>query len=62
MTSGEEKLVDEPNIATEYNLFASSDTLCGTSQAKQCLYTNGGSSADNNTDWVSGDTSAYWQE
>ena len=62
VTSGEEKLVAEPNIATEYNVFASSDTLCGTSQTKQCLYTNGGSSADNYTDWVSGETSAFWQE
>ena len=61
VTSGEEKLVAESNIAIEYNVFASPDTLCGTSQTKQCLYTATGSTADNHTDWGS-NTSVYWQE
>ena len=60
VTSGEEKLIDEANIATEYNLFAAGDTLCGTSQTKTCLYTAGGSASDNYTDWSN--TSVFWQE
>ena len=60
VTSGEEKLVDESNITTEYNVIAAGDTTCGTSQTKKCLYTAGGSASDNYTDWS--DTSVFWQE
>ena len=60
LTSGEEKEIDEPSPAIEYNLIAAGDTLCTISQTKTCLYTGDGSSADNKTDWGSSDT--YWKE
>ena len=61
VTSGVEMTVDESSPATEYNIFATADTTCGTSQTKTCLYTDGGVSADNYTDWSSS-TDNYWQE
>ena len=60
LTSGEEKEIDEPSPAIEYNLIAAGDTTCGISQTKRCLYLGDGSSADNKTDWGSSDT--YWKE
>ena len=62
VTSGEEKLIDESNITTEYNVIAAGDTACGTSQTKKCLYNMQGSSADNYTDWISRDSNVYWKE
>ena len=60
LTSGEEKEIDEPSPAIEYNLIAAGDTTCSISQTKSCLYLGDGSSADNKTDWGSSDT--YWKE
>ena len=60
LTSGEEKKIDEPSPAIEYNLIAAGDTTCSISQTKSCLYLGDGSSADNKTDWGSSDT--YWKE
>ena len=62
VTSGEEKLIDESNITTEYNVIAAGDTACGISQTKTCLYNMSGSSADNYTDWISSDSNVYWKE
>ena len=57
LTSGEEKEIDEPSPATEFNIFATAPMSGST---KTYLYLGDGSSADNKTDWGSSDT--YWKE
>ena len=62
MISGTEKNVDESDITTEYNLFA---TGAVTGSTKTYLYIDGGSSSDNYTDWSSSsgnDRDTRWKE
>ena len=61
VTSGVEMNVDEPSPATEYNIFATAPMSGST---KTYLYLGDGSSADNKTDWGSGDSpgDTYWKE
>ena len=61
VTSGVEMIVDESSPATEYNIFATAPMSGST---KTYLYLGDGSSADNKTDWGSGDSpgDTYWKE